>query len=77
MIASAIEALLVGIVGTLVAVYVCRERGHNAFLVIVFFVAVIFFGCNASLEPGSVSLHLLSLAIGLTALAVLLGEAEE
>jgi hypothetical protein len=45
--------------------------------VIAFFVALIFFGCNAALRQGSASLHLLSMAIGLTALAVLFGEAEE
>ena len=74
---SAVEALLVGIVGTLVAVYVSRERRHNAFLVILFFVALIFFGCNAVLDPASTSLHYLSMAIGLTALGVLFGTTEE
>jgi hypothetical protein len=74
---TAVEAFLVGIVGTLIAVYVSRAHGHNAFLVIVFFVALIFFGCNAVLEPASTSLHLLSMAIGLTALGVLFETTEE
>jgi hypothetical protein len=74
---DAVEALLAGIVGTLIAIFVWRERGHNALLVIAFFVALIFFGCYAALGPASASLHLLSMAIGLTALAVLVGKAEE
>ena len=70
---SVLEALLVGIVGTLIAVYICRERGHNAFPVITFFLALIFFGGFATFGSAGASLHLYSLAVGLTALAVILG----
>jgi hypothetical protein len=74
---SALEALLAGIVGTLATVYICRERGHHVLLAVAFFVALIFLGCRAAFEPASASLHLLSAAIGLTALALLFGKAEE
>jgi hypothetical protein len=50
---DAVEALLAGIVGTLIAICACLERGHDLFFVIAFFVALIVFACYAAFEPAS------------------------
>ena len=68
---SEVEAYLVAIVGTLVAIYVLqglRIRTYNAFSLIAFFVALIFFGADAAPGPITPTRHFLAAAIGFTAL---------
>jgi ascorbate-specific PTS system EIIC-type component UlaA len=77
---SQLEAFLVGIVGTLVAVYVLRdlrEPTHDPFSLIAFFVALIFYGTDAAVGPITQSRHFLAAAISLTALTLILGRAKE
>jgi hypothetical protein len=75
---SEVEAVLVGIVGTLVAVYVLQDlrRARHPFSIIAFFVGLIFFGVDVALGPVTQSRHFLAAATGLTGLVLMLGGAE-